>query len=82
MKTAKVSALMQIFDLQSREEAVQVGMKLQRKRVIEHASKGDHTFGDNKHLFRLYALNTPHILNSLRVWTQKSNDVSVVPSIT
>lgn len=68
---------MEIFDLKSRSEAAQLGMKLQRKHFIEHISKGDHSFGDNKHYFRLYSLNTPRILNSLRVWTQQSNDVSI-----
>jgi hypothetical protein len=67
---------MEIFDLKSRDEAAQLGMKLQRKQYIEHASRGDHSFGDNKFFFRLYAFHTPHVLNSLRVWTHQSNDVS------
>ena len=67
---------MEIFGTKTREEAVQLGMKLQRKNFIEHASKGDHFFGDNRHYFRLHAFNTPNVLNSLRVWTHLSNDVS------
>lgn len=68
---------MDIFDLKTRAEADQIGKKLQRKHFIEHAStKVDYSFGDNKKYFRLRALNTPHILNSLRVWTHPSNDVS------
>lgn len=72
----KVTALMETFDLKSRDEAVQLGMKLQRKHFIEHASKGDHSFGDNKFYFRLYPFHTPHVLNSLRAWMHPSNDVS------
>lgn len=67
---------MEIFCIKSRDEAVQLGMKLQRKHFIEHSSKGDHSFGDNRHYFRLHAFHTPSVLNSLRVWTQQSNDVS------
>ena len=73
---AQVTALMEIFGIKSRDEAVQLGMKLQRKHFIEHSSKGDHSFGDNRHYFRLHAFHTPSVLNSLRVWTQQSNDVS------
>jgi hypothetical protein len=68
--------LTEIFDIKSRDEAIQLGMKLQRKHFIEHATKGDHSFGDNRHYFRLHPFNTPSVLNSLRVWTQNSNDVS------
>ncbi|KAL3794667.1 hypothetical protein HJC23_010095 [Cyclotella cryptica] len=69
-----VTALMKAFDLKSKDEAVQLGMKLQRKHFIEHASKGDHSFGDNKFYFRLYPFHTPHVLNSLRAWNHPSND--------
>ncbi|KAL7480676.1 hypothetical protein ACHAW6_006966 [Cyclotella cf. meneghiniana] len=69
-----VTALMETFDLKSRDEAVQLGMKLQRKHFIEHASKGDHSFGDNNFYFRLYPFHTPHVLNSLRDWKHPSND--------
>jgi hypothetical protein len=72
----QVTALMEIFGIESRDEAIQLGMKLQRKHFIEHATKGDHTFGDNRHYFRLHPFNTPSVLNSLRAWTQNSNDVS------
>ena len=67
---------MEIFGLESRDEALQLGMKLQRKHFIENVSKGNHSFGDNRYFFRLYSLSTPSILNSLRVWKHQSNDVS------
>jgi hypothetical protein len=44
-------------------------MKLQRKEYIKHAaSKGDHTFGDNRFLFRLRPFHTPNVLNSFCAW--------------
>eukprot|EP00970_Alexandrium_tamarense_P008538 scaffold1626_cov178-Alexandrium_tamarense.AAC.6 len=67
--TDAVTALRDIFQLNTREEATQLGMKLQRKEYIKHeASKGDHTFGDNRFLFRLRPFHTPNVLNSFCAW--------------
>lgn len=64
-----VTALKEMLDLESREEAVQVGMKLQCKRLIDHVCK-DHVFGDNGYYFRLQPFHHPSILNSFRVWRE------------
>ncbi|KAL9178240.1 hypothetical protein ACHAXT_001784 [Thalassiosira profunda] len=68
-----VTALREIFGLESREEAVQVGLKLQRKHFLGHVCK-DHPFGDSIYYFRLQPFDTPHILNSFRVWGEAVED--------
>jgi len=68
-----VMALQKIFHLESKEEAVQLGMMLQRKQYIGHVCK-DHVFGDNGYYFRLQPFHTPNILNSFRVWCDPVDD--------
>lgn len=62
-----------IFELQSREDAIELGMGLQRKHCIDHVC-GDHVFGDNKYYFRLQPFNAPNVLNSFRVWSEAVDD--------
>ncbi len=62
-----------MFQLESREEAVQLGLKLQRKNCISHVCK-DHPFGDNGFYFILQPFHCPHVLNSFRIWCDAVKD--------
>ncbi|KAL7536459.1 hypothetical protein ACHAXR_010227 [Thalassiosira sp. AJA248-18] len=68
-----VTALQRLFNYESRDEAVQLGMSLQRKHYLCHVCK-DHVFGDNGYYFRLQPFHTPNILNSFRKWCDPVND--------
>lgn len=68
-----VTALQEMLGLESREEAVQIGMKLQRKHLFGHVCK-DHVFGDNGFYFILQPFHCPNILNSFRVWCDPVED--------
>ena len=68
-----VTALLQMFDLISRAEAIQLGLKLQRKKYLHHVCN-DHKFGDNEFYYRLQPLHTPSILNSFRVWSSSVDE--------
>jgi len=63
-----VSALQSIFNLESKEEAIQLGMVLQRKHLIYSVAQKLHEFGDNASYFRLQPFQSPNILNSFLVW--------------
>jgi len=69
-----VTALMKMFDLNSREDAMKVGLRLQRKHYLSHVC-GDHPFKDSDGFyFRLQAYQTPAVLNSFRVWCAKVDE--------
>ena len=65
-----VTALQKIFQLETRDEAVQLGMRLQRNHFLGHCCK-DHAFEDNGNFYRLQPFQSPHVLNSFRVWTDQ-----------
>lgn len=62
--------LMKEFSI-TREEAISFGLHLQQRDVVHHVTY-DHTFSDSKSLFfRLQPYQTPWILNSFRIWTDR-----------
>lgn len=65
-----VDALMDHYELDEREEAVELGKKLQRAQLLDHVC-GDHTFGDLNYFFRLQPYRQPTVLNTFRVWTDR-----------
>lgn len=51
------------------EQALKFGILLQQRQILHHVV-GDHDLEDsNKYYFRLQCYQTPHILNSYRIWT-------------
>ena len=68
-----VTALQEMFNLESRGEALQLGLRLQRKHYLSHVCK-DHPFGDNGFYFRLQPFCSPNVLNSFRVWVDKVDE--------
>ena len=68
-----IDVLVHEFDL-SRKDAVTLGQYLQKEHhLIHHAVKGSPKIvEDRKDLFfRLQADQTPHVLNSYRIWTEQ-----------
>ncbi|KAL7552898.1 hypothetical protein ACHAWF_016147 [Thalassiosira exigua] len=68
-----VDALKDIFQLESREKAVQLGLELQQKKYLCHVTN-DHIFGDSGYYFRLQLFQTPNVLNSFRIWSDTVED--------
>lgn len=68
-----VTALQNMFQFESREEAAQLGMKLQRMQYLGHVCK-EHVFGDNGFYFRLQVFDSPAILNTFRIWCDPVED--------
>ena len=65
-----VTALMRTFDIQSKDDAIKFGKLLQERQILHHVTK-DHEFSDSGYFFRLQPYQTPKILNSYRVWTDR-----------
>lgn len=65
-----VDALMEHYDLEEREEAIELGKTLQRAQLLDHVC-GDHTFGDFQFFYRLELYRQPTVLNTFRVWTDR-----------
>lgn len=71
------------FDL-TREEALEFGLYLNKRKIITHVTY-DHDFIDRKDLyFRLQPYQTPSILNTYRIWTDRvdTNALNVVSRMT
>mmetsp|Transcript_16956 Transcript_16956/g.48707 ORF Transcript_16956/g.48707 Transcript_16956/m.48707 type:complete len:395 (+) Transcript_16956:1-1185(+) len=65
-----VDALMEHYDLEEREEAVELGRTLQKAQLLDHVC-GDHDFSDSQLFFRLQPYRQPTVLNTFRVWTDR-----------
>jgi len=64
-------ALVKEFALDSREEAVEFGKYLQKRKILDHVT-GDHVFKDTRELyFRLQPFQSSGIINSFRIWTDR-----------
>jgi glutaredoxin 3 len=69
-----VDILHKLLMLASREEAVEFGNVLQKHRILDHVVS-EHEFADTSSLFfRLQCYQTPNILNSYRIWTEKRQE--------
>jgi hypothetical protein len=72
---SKVTALLDIFGLDTRDEALSLGLRLQRKGYLHHAYRNDDdgrsVFGDNSSYYLLRTFRYPHVLNALRTWDDK-----------
>ncbi|KAL3806649.1 hypothetical protein ACHAXA_001951 [Cyclostephanos tholiformis] len=68
--TSGVDALRDIFDLDTKDEAVSLGLALQARGYLHHVSRDDERslFGDNSSYFVLRPFRYPNVLNSLRAW--------------
>jgi hypothetical protein len=65
-----VDAFMKEFNM-TREQATDFGVVLQKHELLDHVVK-DHVFQDTDSLFfRLQCHQTPNILNSYRIWTER-----------
>ena len=71
----QVTALREIFRLGTRDDAVSLGVRLQRLGYLHHAYRDDDddrsAFGDNSSCYLLHAFRRPHVLNSFRTWDGK-----------
>lgn len=65
-----VDALMDHYDLEEREEAVELGRTLQNAQLLDHVC-GDHEFSDSNYFYRLQPYRQPTVLNTFRVWTDR-----------
>lgn len=65
-----VAALQSTFNLETKEEAIHLGMVLQRKNLLYSVAQRMHDFGDNGSYFRLQAFQSPKVLNSFIVWSE------------
>lgn len=65
-----VVALMETFDIQSKDHAIKFGKLLQERQILHHVTN-DHEFSDTGYFFRLQPFQTPKILNSYRIWTDR-----------
>mmetsp|Transcript_16316 Transcript_16316/g.23806 ORF Transcript_16316/g.23806 Transcript_16316/m.23806 type:complete len:375 (-) Transcript_16316:82-1206(-) len=64
--------------------AIEFGRYLQSKQIIQHVTN-KHTLSDDaNHYFRLQPYQTPHILNSFRIWTDRidPNSMAIVARLT
>jgi len=66
-----VDALMKMFQLQSREEAIIFGQLFQKRKLLNHVAD-DHKFQDTSSFYyRLQAFQEPKVLNTYRIWTDR-----------
>ena len=67
-----ISCLMKEFKLSNRSEALEFGVKTLNKRQLLTHVTGDHELSDRNDLyFRLQPHQSPNVLNSFRVWTDR-----------
>lgn len=67
-----VTALLNMYKLPNREDALQLGRTLQRKQLLHHVATNNHILDDSDQFyFRLQAHQYPHILNTFVVWTER-----------
>lgn len=71
--TDAVKALMKHYNLETKEEAVEVGVYLQESKLLHHVV-GAHKFQNKKYFYRLQCYQQPNILNSFRIWTERVDD--------
>jgi glutaredoxin 3 len=64
-----VSALMNQYQL-SESQAVDSGKILQKLSILDHVA-GEHEFENTGMFFRLHCDQTPDVLNSYRIWTER-----------
>jgi len=65
-----VASLMETFGIQEKDEAVKFGQLLQQKKILHHVTN-DHEFSDSSYFYRLQPFQTPTILNSYRIWSDR-----------
>jgi glutaredoxin len=67
-----LSALKKRFKFKSKSKAAHFGRTLQKNQILDHVLGDHHILEDSEnHYYRLYCDQTPQILNSYRVWTER-----------
>lgn len=68
--TEAIDAFKDMFGLKTDSEAIEFGNMLIETKIMKHVT-GDHGFKKENLFYRLQCYETPNVLNSFRIWTER-----------